>query len=143
MVLASPFYPVLLTLRELMLVHASKTYQVSIQALESAKHHVSQFIQVNVGLEAHLQIVISTVLLLLANSRSRTVIGLEALFEQETLFYLPPNLALTFSVSLSLYSCIQAHLKGISKRRVWSTTASNITILIFSSVSQLSNMWSN
>ena len=141
MIVAAPFYPVLLHMRELMLVQACKANQVSIQALEFAKYHVSRFIQVSVGLESHMGIIISTLLILLTNSHTRTIVGLEPLFDQETLFYFSPNLTLALSISLSLYSCIHSHIKGITKRREWSTTKSTVTILSYTTVSIITRVF--
>ena len=86
MILLTPIYPVFLTLKEDILAQASLTYKIPADQLEEAKYHVSQFIQGEVGLETHLQIIISLVLLLLANSATRTITGLEVLFEEEMLF---------------------------------------------------------
>ena len=135
MLLLTPVYPVFLILKEDILVQASLTYEISAHQLEEARYHVSQFIQGEVGLETHLQIIISLVLLLLANSATRTITGLEVLFEEEMLFYLPTTFALALSIMWSLYSCVSSHMKGISKRREYSTTKSFLIMLIFTMAS--------
>ena len=135
MLLLTPVYPVFLTLKEDILLQASLIYEISAHQLEEARYHVSQFIQGEVGLETHLQIIISLVLLLLANSATRTITGLEVLFEEEILFYLPTNLALALSIIWSLHSCVNSHMKGISKRREYSTTKSFLIMLIFTMTS--------
>lgn len=135
MIILIPIYPIFLIMKETMLEYASKDYEISINDLEEAKCHVYQFIQGDFGLESHLQIVISIILLLLARSETRTIIGLEVLFEDETWFYLPTDLALGLSIAWSLYSCIRSHLKGIGKKRVHSTTLSFMVMLVYTTTS--------
>ena len=130
-----PIFPVFLILWEAILEKASKSYHVSLHILENVKVHVAQFIQSDIGLEAHIQLIVSTILLLLVNSSTRTFTGLEVMFENETIFYLPPNLALILSITWSLLSCISSHVKGISKKRNHSTTKSLVAILAFTSAS--------
>ena len=132
MLLVTPVYPVFFIMKEEILVQASLTYEVSSDELEDAKYHVSQFIQGEVGLETHLQIITSLVLLILANSATRTITGLEVLFEGEMLFYLPTQFAMVLSTIWSFYSCVSSHMKGISKKREYSTTKSFLIMLIFS-----------
>ena len=124
-------YPMFLTMKEGMLVEASKTYEVDLDRLKDTKYHVSEFIQADLGLESHLQVTISIILLLLANSETRTITGLEVLFENESFFYLPTKVALGLSILWSLYSCINSHLKGISKKREYSNFMSTLTILVY------------
>ena len=135
MVLCIPIYPIFLIMRESILVQASKNYKVSLNLLKDAKYHVSQFIQADLGLESHLQSVFAIVFLLLATSSTRTIVGFEVLFENQTTFYLPTKLALSCSILWSLYSCIGSHLKGISKRRDFCPVPSLITILGFTTIS--------
>ena len=131
----SPFLPMHLKLKEVALFYFSKCYKIPIKKLEDTKYHVSKFVQGDLGIEAHLQIIISIVLLILANSETRTVTGLEALFENETLFYLPNSLALSFSITWSLWSCITSHMKGIFKRRSYSNPKYFLSLLTYTSSS--------
>ena len=87
--IVSPILPIHLKLKEVTLLHFSQYYKIPIKKQEETKYHVSKFVQGDLGIEAHLQIIISIVLLILANSETRTITGLEALFESETLFFLP------------------------------------------------------
>lgn len=135
MVVLIPVLPIFLILREAVLVQASKSYKISTGLLESTKKHVSQFIQADIGLESHLQIVVSTVLLLLAYSETRTITGMEVLFGQESLFFLPPAAAIGISILWSLYSCISSHIRGISKKREYSTSLSTTIMFLFTTVS--------
>ena len=64
MILFLPLYPVFLSLRDLLLAHASKTYMVSTKLLEDLKFHAAQFTQGDLGVESHLQIILTVVLLL-------------------------------------------------------------------------------
>ena len=132
---AWPIYPMFLTVRETILAEASKKYVIMIGSLDNAKLYLSHFIQADLGIESHLQITISAILLLLVRSQTRTIIGFEVLFEKETFFYLPTKVAIYFSITWSIYSCISSHLKGISKKREYSTTKSLGTILLFTTVS--------
>ena len=142
MVLTFPIYPVFLIMRNSILAHASKTYVVMVSLLTTTNYNVAQFIQIDLGLESHIQITITAILLLLANSDTRTIIGLEVLFQEETLFYLPTKVALGFSIAWSIFSCITSHLKGISKKREHSTTLSLIVMIAFTSISMTAKVMS-
>ena len=130
-----PIFPIILKLKEMSLVQASRSYQVPINELEETKYHVSKFIQGDLGLESHFQIIFHIVLLLLATSETRTETGFEVLFKNEALFYLPTNWALGLSITWSIYTCISSHMKGVSKRRSYSTTRSYLTLLVYTSSS--------
>ena len=130
-----PFHSTILILKEAILVELSKSYDVSLVLLKNTRLHVSKCIQIELGLESHLQVLITTVLLLLAQSDTRMVLGLEFLATNEKILYLPPNIALTLSVAWSVQSCMKSHLKAISKKRVHSTSKSLFTILVFTFVS--------
>ena len=134
LLLVSPVYPFVLITYDSVLEEANNDYEVPSELLETTKLHVSEFIQADVGLESHLQIVLSTILLLIAHSNTKTVNGLEALFEQEAIFYLSPILALTVSVAISLYSCISSHIKGITKKREYWTSKSYFVILLYATI---------
>ena len=135
MVVLVPFYPMLLFTSEAMLEYANKTYKISPSFLTTIKYHISQFIQADLGLESHLQIVISLVLLLLAHSDTRTILGFEVLFDGEIFLYLPTKFALAFSILWSLYSCISSHMKGIAKKREYSQTRSFLIMLLYTTAS--------
>ena len=135
LIITIPILPVFLITRESVLTHASKSFIVALDDLTDAKYHVAQFIQSDLGLESHIQITVTAILLLLANSETRTIVGLEVLFKNETLFYLPARVALGFSIAWSVYSCISSHLKGIAKKREHSTTKSLVSLLSFTSSS--------
>ena len=78
-----PIHPIFLIIREAILHEARKTYRVDSELMESANYHMSQYIQFDLGIESHLQLVIQLVLLFLATSSTRTIIGIETLFGQE------------------------------------------------------------
>ena len=131
----APILPIHLKLKEVALYHFSLNYKIPIKKLEETKYQVSKFVQGDLAIEAHLQIIISIVLLILANSETRTISGLKALFENETLFYLPNSLALTFSITWSLWSCISSHMKGVFKRRSYSNPKYFLSLLTYTSSS--------
>ena len=135
MILLLPFYPIYFKIQEVVLKEASKDYIISLNSLQESISMNAQFIQVEIGLESHLQLIISITLLLLANSETHTITGLEVLFEEETFFYLNAKLALAVSIALSLNSCIKSHIAGISKQRQHSTTMATVLIYVFTSVS--------
>ena len=135
MILALPIHPLYIIIQELALIEASKYYVISVKWLEDAKFFSGQFLQVDIGLESHLQLILSISLLLLASSKTRTITGLEVLFENENFFYLNTKLALTLSITWSLVSCIKSQFKGISKKRQHSTTFSSVLFIIFTSTS--------
>ena len=89
----------------------------------------------SIGLESNFQLIISTTLLLLANSQTNTITGLEVLFANESFFYLDTKLALALSILWSLFSCITSQINGMSKKREHSTGKSLTLLLIFNSVS--------
>ena len=124
-----------LIVREAILDQASKTYKIPLKLLQSIKYHVAQFIQADLGLESHLQTVITTILLLMSVSQTKTINGLEELIWNEKIFYLPTTAALVLSIIWSLYSCIHSHFKGVCRKRVHSTTKSFLATLVFASSS--------
>ena len=130
-----PILPVHLKLKEIALIHFSKCYKIPTKKLEETKYYASKFVQGDLAIEAHLQIIISIVLLILANSETRTITGLKALFENETLFYLPNSFALAYSITWSLWSCISSHMKGTFKRRSYSNPKYFISLLTYTSSS--------
>ena len=127
-----PIHPIFLIIRQAILHEARKTYRVGSELMESANYHVSQYIQFDLGIESHVELVIQLVLLLMVSSNTRTIIGMETLFGQEnTIFYLPAQLALAISITLSIWSCVRSHLKGIGKKRAHSSTNSKASLLAF------------
>ena len=134
-IILMPILPTILIMRETTLSHASHTFKVSTTILANVKYHVSQFIQADLGLESHLQVIISIILLLLSESKTPTVIGLKVLFERETMLYLPTSTAITFSIIWSLVSCIRSHMKGILKKREYLPTLSYVIMLVFATSS--------
>ena len=73
--------------------------------------------------------------MLVAISETKTITGLEVWFGQESLFYLSPYLALALSILWSIYSCVRSHVKGISKKRKYSTPMSSFLTLSFTFIS--------
>ena len=139
-----PIFPVFLKLKEIALIHAAnQCYEISLHKLEETKYHVAKFLQGDLGLESHFQIWIHIVLLLLVTSETRTEIGLEVLFKDEVLFYLPTNLALSLSITWSLYTCISCHIRGVSKRRSYSSTKFKIVLLIYTTSSIALRVFTN
>ena len=132
-ILVLPLYPLYIVMQELILTEASKEYVISVKLVEEAKFFSAQFTQVEIGLESHLQLIISITLLLLANSKTKTITGLEELFQKEKFFYLSTKLALTLSISWSLLSCIKSQFKGITKRRQHSTTIASVLFIVYTS----------
>ena len=135
MILLLPFYPIYFKIQEVLLKEASNDYIFPVNSLQEAMYYSAQFIQVDVGLESHLQLIISITLLLLANSQTHTITGLEVLFENETFFYLDAKFALALSITWSLVSCVKSHINGISKQRQHSSTLATVMIFVFTSVS--------
>ena len=135
MILLLPFYPIYFKIQEVLLKEASKEYVISVSSLEKVSYYSAQFFQIEIGLESHLQLIISITLLLLASSQTKTITGLEVLFEKETFLYLNAKLALVLSISWSLVSCVKSHITGISKQREHSTTTSSVLLLVFTSAS--------
>ena len=135
MILLLPFYPIYFKMQEVLLKEVSKDYIISLHSWQESIYWSAQFIQVEIGLESHIQLIISITLLLLANSQTHTITGLEVLFEKETFFYLDAKLALALSITWSLMSCIKSHIKGISKQRQHSTTLASMIIFVYTSVS--------
>ena len=59
MLILTPIYPIFLVMWENILQELSKTYQISLKLLVDVKYHVAQFVQLDLGLESHLQLVLS------------------------------------------------------------------------------------
>ena len=143
MIICLPIYPILIIMREKMLIHASKTYKISVNQIEEAKLGMAKFIHADIGLEAFYQLLIQTLLLFLARSETRTIFGMEKLFdENKSLYGISAETLLAYSIGWSLFSCVRSHLKGISKKRVHSHFKANILMLIFAMSSILQQMWS-
>ena len=122
-------------MKEGILREASKVYQVPLKRLTELQNHVGQFVKADLGIESHCQLTLTIILVLLASSETRTIVGFEVMFERETLFYIPTNIALPISITWSLISCISAFFKGISKTRKHATATSNGIILMYAAVS--------
>ena len=135
LVILSPIYPVLLVLKESTLTEASKTYEVSLKQLSTLQNHVGQFVKADLGIESHCQVILTIILILLATSETRTIVGFEVMFENETFFYLPTDIALAISIGWSLISCKSAFCKGISKKRKHSSIISNGIITMYATIS--------
>ena len=127
-----PFYPIVLVMYEATLVEASKTYIVSVKLVENVSSYVSKLIHNDVGLESHLQLVLSISLLLLAISPTRTITGVETIFQSDSFFFISTELVIILSTVLSLFSCVRAHLKGISKIQAYQTSKSTLLMVTFS-----------
>ena len=127
-----PFYPIVLVMYEATLVEASKTYIVSVKLVENVSSYVSKLIHNEVGLESHLQLVLSIILLLLAISDTRTITGVETIFHSDSFFFISTEWVIVLSTMLSLFSCVRAHLKGISKIQAYQTSKSTLLMVTFS-----------
>ena len=107
MVIFMPVFPIITIMRERILDHASKTYQVSSHYLEQANVQMSQYISADLGLETIFQLFIQTLLLLSARSETRTILGMERLFDpEEEMLFMSPEFLLVISISGSLVSCV-------------------------------------
>ena len=69
-----PLYPTIFLMYELTLTEISKAFSVSVDLLEDAKYHASHIIQIDVGLESHLQLMMLCILLLINTSRTKTIV---------------------------------------------------------------------
>ena len=121
-------------MKESILFEASRTYVVPLKKLKDLQYQVGQYIRTDLGLESHCQLILTIILLLLAHSMTRTLVGFEIIFS-ETLFYLPTDIALACSISWSIVSSIGAFWKGISKKRKHSTFSSNVIVLGYAAIS--------
>ena len=130
----APIFPVFLVMKETILGEASKKYQVCLKKLTNLQNHVGQYVKTDLGMESHCQLTLTIILVLLAYSETRTIVGFEELFAG-TFFYIPIDTALPLSITWSLLSCVGAFLKGISKKRKHSTATSTGIILVYSGIS--------
>ena len=131
----APIYPVFLVMKESILLDASRTLVVSLKQLKDLQYRVGQYVSTDLGLESHCQLTLTFILVLLASSMTRTIVGFEVMFEEDSLFYLPTDVALALSISWSIVSSLSAFLKGISKKRKHSTAASNAIVLLYAAIS--------
>ena len=131
----APIYPVFLVMKESILFEASKTFVVSLQQLKDLQYQVGQYVSTDLGLESHCQLTLTFILVLLASSMTRTIVGFEVMFEKDTLFYLSTDVALALSISWSIVSSIGAFIKRISKKRKHATAASNAIVLLYAAIS--------
>ena len=134
LIMLAPIYPVFLVMKESILLDASRTLVVSLQQLKDLQYRVGQYVSTDLGLESHCQLTLTFILVLLASSTTRTIIGFEVMFEEDSLFYLPTDVALALSISWSIVSSLTAFLKGISKKRKHSTAASNAIVLLYAAI---------
>ena len=143
MVIFMPVFPIVTIMRERILDHASKTYQVSSHYLEQANVQMSQYISADLVLETIFQLFIQTLLLLSARSETRTILGMERLFDpEEEMLFMSPEFLLVISISGSLVSCVRSHMKGISKKRAHSSATSTAVMLLFTLSSIFLRMFS-
>ena len=113
MFICLPILPILILMKEKMLIHASKTYKISVNQFEEAKLSMNKFIHADMGLEAFYQLLIQTLLLFLARSGTRTIFGMEVLFDETKSFYgVSAETLLAYSIGWSLFSCVRSHMKG-------------------------------
>ena len=128
----TPLYPIILVMYEAALIEASKTYVVSVNLVEHISAYASKLIHNDVGLESHLQLVLSVILLLLATSETRTITGVERIFQTDSFFFISTEWVIVISTVLSLLSCVKAYLKGISKVQAYQTTKATLLMITFS-----------
>ena len=137
-----PFYPIVMVMYEATLVEASKTYIVSVKVVENVSSYVSKLIHNDVGLESHLQLVLSIILLLLGTSATRTITGVEIIFKSDSFLFVSTEVMFAISTVLSLFSCVRAHLKGISKIQAYQTSKATLMMITFSFASIMLRVFS-
>ena len=137
-----PFYPIVMVMYEATLVEASKTYIVSVDVVENVSCYVSKLIHIDVGLESHFQLVLSIVLLLLGTSATRTITGVETIFQNDSFLFISTEVMFALSTVLSLFSCVRAHLKGITKLQAYQTSKATLMMVTFSLASILLRVFS-
>eukprot|EP00093_Oithona_nana_P000764 00764.XXX_1755_135_1 [CDS] Oithona nana genome sequencing. len=131
----APIFPVFLVMKESILIEASRTFVIPLKQLKDLQCQVGQYVRTDLGLESHCQLTLTIILVLLASSMTRTIVGFEVMFEKETLFYLPTDVALACSIAWSIVSTIGSFFKGISKKRKHSSSASNAIVLLYAVIS--------
>ena len=78
-----PVYPIIVILKEKMLNHMSKIYEVSGDQYAHAKEQMTKYVQAELGLETIYQTFLQLLLVLLAKSDTRTIQGLEMVFADD------------------------------------------------------------
>ena len=122
-------------MKESILLEASKAFVVSLKQLERLQHQVGQYVSTDLGIESHCQLTLTIILVLLAASMTRTIVGFEVMFSKDTFFYMPTDVALAFSIAWSIISAISSFFKCISKKRKHSTATSNGIVLLYAAIS--------
>ena len=135
LIMLAPIFPVFLVMKESILIEASRTFVIPLKQLKDLQCQVGQYVRTDLGLESHCQLTLTIILVLLASSMTRTIVGFEVMFEKETLFYLPTDVALACSIAWSIVSTIGSFFKGISKKRKHSSSASNAIVLLYAVIS--------
>ena len=124
----APIFPVFLVMKESILIEASRTFVIPLKQLKDLQCQVGQYVRTDLGLESHCQLTLTIILVLLASSMTRTIVGFEVMFEKETV-------ALACSIAWSIVSTISSFFKGISKKRKHSSSASNAIVLLYAVIS--------
>ena len=122
-------------MKESILLEASKAFVVSLKQLKGLQHQVGQYVSTDLGIESHCQLTLTIILVLLAASMTRTIVGFEVMFSKDTFFYMPTDVALAFSIAWSIISAISSFFKCISKKRKHSTATSNGIVLLYAAIS--------
>lgn len=129
-IITLPIYPIFLVIRHSILEEASNNYIVPFDVLKDLKYHVSQFIQVDIGLESLLQMVMTLTLILLKYSETKTINGLDIIWKDiESDHFL--QFLLWASFTWSFFSCISSHIRGILKKRHYATFWSSTMLVVF------------
>ncbi len=133
-----PVYPVIVILKEKMLHHMSKVYEVSASQYANAKEQMTKYVQAELGLETIYQTFLQLLLVLLAKSDTRTIQGLEMVFADdgtEEILGMNPTFIFAYSTTWSIFSCIRSFMKGRNIKREYSTWESTLANFLFACLS--------
>ena len=132
-----PVYPIIVILKEKMLNHMSKIYEVSGNQYAHAKEQMTKYVQAELGLETIYQTFLQLLLVLLAKSDTRTIQGLEMVFadDHEEVLGMNPTFIFALSTVWSIFSCIRSFMKGRNIKREYSTWKSDLANFLFACLS--------
>ena len=140
-VLLSVFNPIILlysfeNLKEKTRLEAKKMniLSLSVNSFQIIKYQFVEFLSIDLTLECVYELFGQTILFFLSNSETLTTGGLNEFFRRDTIFGLPIEVVLTFSIIWSLKILILLHMKTISTEKGFLPFTSKFSIFLWGTV---------
>ena len=148
--LTSPFHTMILALKKYKIeleLNSNPTSQNLLNEWDEIHCHESLHTKLELGLESVLQLLLQIVLILYADTQTRTTDGLSQMFKEKLTFESDAkdssvkesfqiNIVLLYILNLwSLVSCIRSHIAGLSARRTRFPFGSQLVVAFYALMS--------